>query len=136
MDPLLVPVVEKIAASVSNNAPTGPIKVRAADVSGELAVAGSGWLLLRAWNDGPDPEVLDIYPYATTSPVYVRVGDRPRRSREAASYFLQWLDRIRTATEQNASYRTAAERAAVLQDVGRARTFYEQCRSEAQGADQ
>ena len=100
---------------------------RASDVSGSLAVTGSGWLLLRAWNDGPQDEVLDIYPYATTSPVYVRVGDQIRRSREAATYFLRWLDRIRADTERTPDYRTEAERTAVLQDVGRARAFYEQC---------
>jgi hypothetical protein len=109
---------------------------QAADVLGQIAVTGSGWLLLRAWNDGPDASVLDIYPYATTSPVYVRVGDQPRRSRDAASYFLRWLDRIQMATAQNSSYRTAAERAAVVQDVARARAFYEQCLREAPGADQ
>jgi len=106
---------------------------RAADVSGAIAVIGSGWLLLRAWNDGPQAGVLDIYPYATTSPIYVRVGDQPRRSRDAATYFLRWLDRIQAATERNPDYRTAAERAAVLQDIGRARTFYEQCLREATG---
>jgi TolB protein len=104
---------------------------RSADVSGEIPVTGSGWALLRGWNDGPDPDVLDIYPYATTSPVYVRVADRPRRSRDAASYFLRWLDRIQGATERNTNYRTAAERAAVLQDVARARAFYDQCGREA-----
>lgn len=108
---------------------------RSADVSGEMPVTTSGWLLLRAWNDGPSAEVLDIYPYATTSPVYVRVGDRPRRSREAATYFLRWLDRIQAATEANPGYRTAAERAAVLGDIGRARTYYEQCRREAPGGE-
>jgi TolB protein len=107
----------------------------AADVSGEVALTGSGWLLLRAWNDGPDAAVLDIYPYATTSPVYVQVAGGVRRSREAAEYFLRWLERIRTATERDASYRSDAERTAVLQDVGRARAFYEQCLREAQGAD-
>ena len=108
---------------------------KSADLSGDLAITGSGWLLLRAWNDGPDDSVLDIYPYATTSPVYVRVADRPRRSREAATYFLQWLDRIQTATERNPDYRTEAERAAVLQDVARARAFYEQCLREASATD-
>ena len=98
-------------------------------------MAGSGWLLLRAWNDGPDAGVLDIYPYATTSPIYVRVGDRVRRSRDAATYFLRWIDRIQAATEQNSSYRTAAEREAVVQDVRRARAFYEQCLREASGTD-
>ena len=104
-----------------------PAKDRhSADVRGTLNVDRSGWLLLRAWNDGPHPDVLDIYPWATTSPIYVEVGNQPRRSREAAAYFLKWLDRIQSATEQNTDYRTPAEREAVLQDVRRARTFYEQ----------
>jgi hypothetical protein len=98
-----------------------------ADVRGELPVSGSGWLLLRAWNDGPDANVMDIYPYATTSPVYVRVADRPRRSRDAGTYFLRWLAQLQTATEKNADYRSASERSAVLDDISRARAFYEEC---------
>ena len=100
-----------------------------------MGVTASGWLLLRAWNDGPQPEVLDIYPYATTSPVYVQVAGRVRRSRDAATYFLRWLDRIQAAVETDSNYRTALERTAVLQDVGRARAFYEQCRQEGTGSD-
>jgi len=76
-----------------------------------------------------------VYPYATTSPVYVEVADRSRRSREAASYFLRWLDRIQSATERNPSYRTDAERATVLGDVRRARQFYESCLREAGESD-
>src|SRR4051812_18801221 len=106
--------------------PTGKER-RAADVRGTIPVAGSGWLLLRAWNDGPDPNVLDIYPYATTTPVYVRVADAPRRSPEAGAYFLRWVDRIRVATQSSTAYRTASERDVVLADVERARAFYEQC---------
>jgi hypothetical protein len=108
---------------------------RSADVRGRIAIAESGWMVLRAWNDGPDPAVMDIYPYATTSPIYVRVGDRPRRSPEAATYFLRWLDRIRANTERNQNYRTTAEREAVLQDVSKARTFYERCGQEASPTD-
>ena len=104
---------------------------RAADVSGEIPVTQSGWILLRAWNDGPDPAVLDNYPYATTNPVYVRVGGKRRRSSTAATYFLEWLDRIQEATIANGSYRTSAERETVLRDVAQARAFYEQCRREA-----
>jgi TolB protein len=100
-------------------------------VTGSVSVTRSGWLLLRAWNDGPQPEVLDNYPYATTSPVYVQVGDQARRSMEAATYFLRWLDRIRAATERDSSYRTTGERSAVLEDVARAREFYERCLREA-----
>jgi hypothetical protein len=100
---------------------------RTADARGEIPVRGSGWLLLRAWNDGPDPHVMDIYPYATTSPIYVRMADQPRRSREAGEYFLRWLAQLQTATERNADYRSATERRAVLDDIARARTFYEEC---------
>jgi len=64
----------------------------------------------------------------------VRVGGQPRRSAEAASYFLRWLDRIHAATASNSSYRSEAERAAVLDDVKRARAFYEQCQREARSS--
>jgi hypothetical protein len=95
-----------------------------ADVTGTLPVDESGWLLLRAWNDEPHPDVLDIYPWATTSPVYVEVSSAPRRSREAATYFLRWIDRIQDATEKSTHYRSASERDAVMQDLQRARQFY------------
>ena len=81
-------------------------------------------MLLRAWNDGPHPDVLDIYPWATTSPLYIQAGDEPRRSHQAATYFLRWIDRLRAATEKDAQYRSASERDAVLRDLERARDFY------------
>jgi TolB protein len=108
---------------------------RSADVRGTIDITGSSWLLLRAWNDGADAAVMDIYPYATTSPVYVRVDDQPRRSRAAATYFLRWLERIQRATEENAGFRTATERSAVLDDITRARAFYAQCAREAPEPD-
>ena len=40
------------------------------DWSGDVAFEGGGWLVLRAFNDQPNPWVLDLYPYATTSPIY------------------------------------------------------------------
>lgn len=97
---------------------------RAADLHGTVAIDQSGWLLLRARNDGPHPDVLDIYPWATTSPVYVEVGGTPRRSSEAAAYFLRWIDRIRGSAEKNPQYRSVSEREAVLRDLERARRFY------------
>ena len=44
-----------------------------ADVDGMLNLDQSGWLVLRTWNEHADPRVQDIYPYATTSPVYIRL---------------------------------------------------------------
>ena len=107
--------------------PTGPRSPRPPTCAARSPAHGSGWLLLRAWNDGPDPSVMDIYPYATTSPVYVRVADKPRKSPEAGAYFLKWLGQLQEATERNTEYRTAAERSAVLEDISRARAFYENC---------
>ena len=98
-----------------------------ADVTGEITAKGSGWMLVRAYREEGDQDVLDIHPYATTSPIYVTVDGRPRRSRAAATWALQWLDRIDKATVGNPDYRTPDEREAVFRDVARARTFYESC---------
>lgn len=102
-----------------------------ADIHGSVEIGESGWLLLRAWNDGADPRVLDIYPYASTSPVYVTVGGRPPRSPDDGEYFLAWLDRLANAAAEHPDYNDAAERAAVLADIEKARDFYGQCRSAA-----
>jgi hypothetical protein len=45
-----------------------------ADVSGKVEIPTSGWLVLRAWNDHADPKVQDIYPYASSSPVYLTIN--------------------------------------------------------------
>src|SRR5262249_26185895 len=76
-----------------------------ADLTGRITVDESGWLLIRAWSDGPSEEVLDIHPYATTSPIYVTVGGRVRRSRAAATWALQWLSRLGKAARRNGDSR-------------------------------
>jgi hypothetical protein len=63
------------------------------DATGELRLAQGGWLLLRAWNDSSDPRVLDLYPYATTNPVYLD-GPAPPPAVDDARYFVAWLDRL------------------------------------------
>ena len=59
-----------------------------------LPAAGSGWYVLRALSDRPRLPVLDLYPFASTSPVYVRVGDQPVRSAADAAWFVRWVDRV------------------------------------------
>jgi hypothetical protein len=59
-------------------------------------IAESGWLTLRADADQAHPDVLDLYPYGETSPVYVRIGDAPPRSPDDAAYFARWLERLIT----------------------------------------
>jgi TolB protein len=91
------------------------------DASGDAPVKIAGWLVLRAWNDGADPHVLDIYPYATTSPVYVELpGGLPPDPQDAA-YFVAWLDRAIADAGSRTDYRTAQERDTILVYLGKAR---------------
>jgi TolB protein len=85
-----------------------------ADVSGKLRVEHSGWFTLRAYAKGPTHPVLDIYPFATTSPIYVTVGGEKIRSAEDARYFLAWIERLEEATRAHPDYPNEAERGAVL----------------------
>src|SRR5439155_1250227 len=45
-----------------------------------IPVARSGWYVLRAYSDRAELPVLDLYPFAPTSPIYVQVGDQLVRS--------------------------------------------------------
>src|SRR5262249_46798642 len=49
------------------------------DVTSKVEISTSGWLVLRAWNDHADPKVQDIYPYASTSPIYLTIDGQPPR---------------------------------------------------------
>jgi hypothetical protein len=87
--------------------------------------------VLRAWNEDSTPLILDIYPYAPTSPVFVSVGGQAPRSPVVAEYFLAWLDRVREAAAAHEDYNREAERSAVLAHADAARGFYEACRGPA-----
>ena len=94
------------------------------DSEGEIRVDAGGWLLLRAWNEGSDPQVLDLYPYATTSPIYLDLpGGAPPAPADAA-YFVAWLDRVIAAAEERTDYRDAEERERTLDYLRKAREDY------------
>jgi hypothetical protein len=95
-----------------------------ADVAGEVALNGSGWLVLRAWSERAHPRVLDIYPYATTSPVYVTIAGKPARSPEDAAYFVRWLDRVIATSDAGSDYNSAQEKAATMEYLKSARSIY------------
>jgi TolB protein len=86
-----------------------------------LPVRQSGWVLLRARSDRAIYPVLDLYPYATTSPIYLTVGDRPPRSAEDAEYFIRWIDRLDAAARANTDWNTEGEREETLKLIRRAR---------------
>jgi hypothetical protein len=95
-----------------------------ADTVLTIPVSQSGWLLLRARGDGPREPVLDLYPFASTSPVYVTVGGAPVRSDEDATWFVRWIDRVARAAAAHPAWNTAAERDSVLALIQRARAEF------------
>ena len=96
----------------------------AATATVRLPVDRSGWILLRARGDGARYPVLDLYPYATTSPVYLTVAGRPARSPSDAQFFVAWMDRTRAAVERHRDWNTEEERRDVLAMLARAREEY------------
>jgi Tol biopolymer transport system component len=96
-----------------------------AEVRGTIPVTQSGWCVLRAWSEKPRYPILDIHPYATTSPVYATVAGARPRSPEDAAYFLAWIARMQESVEKNTDWNTPAEREAVLKMIANVRAIYE-----------
>jgi hypothetical protein len=90
-----------------------------------VSVDRSGWLLLRARGDKAAYPTLDVYPYATTSPVYLSVGGQPTRSPEDARYFMRWIDRMRVSVAAHRDWNTDGERGETLDMLARARAEFE-----------
>ena len=86
-----------------------------------LPVRGSGWYLLRARGNGPAYPVLDVYPYATTSPIYVTVARQPISSPRDADYFVAWIARLEAAAKANKDWNTEEEKASALETLREAR---------------
>ena len=89
------------------------------DWEGELEFAEGGWVLVRAFNDQPHPWVLDLYPYATTSPIYVDAPAPP--APEDAAYFVAWMDRVIQAAEARGGWNEDSERRDTLEYLNAAR---------------
>jgi TolB protein len=85
----------------------------------------SGWITLRAWSEHASPPILDIYPFATTSPVYLTVAGIPPRSPDDARYFIDWVDRLREGAERHQGWNSAEEKADVLDLISKARAEFE-----------
>ena len=114
---------------VCNGAVVDDLKLNAdrqsADREGTIPISQSGWCVLRAWADKPESPVLDLYPYATTGPLYVKVGASTTKSAEDAAYFIAWIDRLVKSAVLNQAWNTEAEKASVLRLLEQARAVYE-----------
>jgi Tol biopolymer transport system component len=99
------------------------------DAEGSLPVTQSGWCLLRAWSEKPEYPVLDAYPYATTSPVYVNVEGSTPKPPPDAKYFITWIDRLTQAVSANRTWNTPEEKQHVLGQLTDARRVYERLSS-------
>jgi TolB protein len=95
-----------------------------ATVEVQLPVQRSGWFLLRARTDRAVYPVLDLYPYATTSPIYVIVGGKPIRSAADAEYFMAWIDRLTAGVKLHTGWNGKEEQGAVLEMLAKARAEF------------
>ncbi len=87
----------------------------------------SAWYTVRAYADhAADPAypILDTYPFATTSPIYVTVANRPMRSPRDAQYFAAWIARLAAGARNYTGYNTPAERAHVLAQLDSAAAVF------------
>ena len=96
-----------------------------ADATRAIALERSGWYVLRAWAERATHPILDLYPFATTSPIYVRVGDGMVRSERDARFFITWVDRLIEAAETHGTWNMPDERVAVMSDLKKARAIFE-----------
>ena len=96
-----------------------------ADVEGTLPISANGWCLLRAWNEKPKYPILDLYPYATTSPIYLKVAGSKLNAGDDASYFIAWIDQLIAAARTNSDWNSDAEKSTVLDQLSQGRKVYE-----------
>ena len=89
-----------------------------------IPIAKTGWCLLRALSNQSEYPVLDLYPYATTSPIYVEVAGHRVAATKDVAYFSAWIDRLIEAAQGNTAWNTPAEKQAVLSLLNLARGVY------------
>ncbi|HTC95270.1 MAG TPA: CehA/McbA family metallohydrolase [Terriglobales bacterium] len=97
----------------------------ASDAIGALHLARSGWCLLRAWAEKAEGPILDSYPYATTNPIYVTVGNAKPKSPDDAKYFLAWVDHVMDNAKASTEYKNEAQKTDVLKTIEAAHTVYD-----------
>jgi hypothetical protein len=91
----------------------------------DIEVSRSGWYLLRALGAGVEYPVLDFFPYATTSPIYVTVGGEPIRSPADAEYFITWINRLEREAMSHKDWNNEQEKFQALEVIRQARAEFQ-----------
>jgi hypothetical protein len=102
-----------------------------ATFSKELQVRRSAWITLQAYGSQAAHPIDDWYPQATTNPIWVSVANKPVRTLESADYFVRWIDKLTSLAEAHPGWRSAKEKAHVLEQFREARNVYEHRKEEA-----
>jgi hypothetical protein len=98
-----------------------------AEIEGRVSIDSSGWLLLRAWSPTSNPLLFDLYPYATTTPIWISVDGQEPTSKADAQFFIDWIDRLRQTAKQHPHYNSDLERARILAHLNQASARFERC---------
>jgi len=94
------------------------------EVKGDLVVGRSGWCILRAYAEKATHPILDLYPFASTSPIYVSVDGEPPQSPADAAFFVKWMDRVFEFARTRSNWNTTEERTEVLTYLEKARAIF------------
>jgi hypothetical protein len=90
-----------------------------------ISVDQGGWVVLRAWAEAPAWPILDLYPFGSTSPVYLEAGDGGMPpSPEDAAFFIRWVDRLMASAGSREDWNTAAEKDATMALLAEARAVF------------
>jgi hypothetical protein len=98
-----------------------------------LTLEQSGWLHARVEGVPGRCFPLDCsYAQAFTNPIWIQVGSRPVRSRQAAEYSIRWIDKLKDMANNWPGWRSQAEREHVLEQFQQARRIYQEFQQEAE----
>ena len=98
---------------------------RYADVSGKVKVKGPGWLLIRAGSNAAHPDLPDLYPFATTNPIWISVPGNPvYLSSKSGALFSGWVERLEKIVREFSEFRAESERKLILENIDLAQAFY------------
>ena len=105
---------------VGNGKVVATFSGRVTDTTITVPIDRSGWFLARAYASKPRLPVLDLYPFGSTSPVYVEVGNAPKSCGTDAEYFLKWIDLLSQRVRADTNWNTTSERERALALISRA----------------